>query len=206
VSAPPYHMDATLPVAKSGFVTRLYLRVESYAGTPAAVVALAVVSFVDSSFFPVTPFALLVPMVIAEPKRWWRLVLVGTVASVAGCVLGWGIGMAIRAGVLHFFTIDVTMRVDRFGLHGSVAELLSGNLWTLVLLFIVTPLFKVVTIGSGLVAVPLQSVLLAAAIGRSLRFFVIAAVARFGGARARTWLIGRYPHAQSPREPAVEKA
>jgi membrane protein YqaA with SNARE-associated domain len=195
-------MDSTLPIAKSGFVTRLYLRVESYAGTPAAIVALAVVSFVDSSFFPVTPFALLVPMVIAEPRRWWRLVLVGTLASVAGCV----IGMAIRAGVVHFFTIDVTMRIDRFGLHGSVGQLLSGNLWTLVLLFIVTPLFKVVTIGSGLVAVPLQSVLLAAAIGRSLRFFVIAALARFGGARIRTWLVGRYPHAQSTQTPAVEKA
>ena len=198
-------MDSTLPVAKSGLITRLYLRVESYAGTPAAIVALAVVSFVDSSFFPVTPFALLVPMVIAEPRRWWRLVLVGTLASVAGCVLGWGIGMAIRAGVLHFFTIDVSMRIDHFGLHGTVAELLAGNLWTLVLLFIVTPLFKIVTIGSGLVGVPLPSVLLAAAIGRSLRFFVIAALAAFGGAKVRTWLVGRYPHAQSPPAPAVEK-
>ena len=124
-------MDATLPAAKSGWMTRLYLKVESYAGTPAAVGALVIVSFVDSSFFPVTPFALLVPMVIAEPKRWWRLVLLGTAASVAGCVLGWGIGLAIRAGVFHLFTIDTQMRIDRFGLHGTVGELLSGNLWTL---------------------------------------------------------------------------
>ncbi len=190
-------MDATLPVAKSGFLTRLYLKVESYAGTPAAVFVLALVSFVDSSFFPVTPFALLVPMVIAEPKRWWRLVLIGTLASVAGCVLGWAIGLGIRAGVLHLFTIDVHTRIDRFGLHGTIGELLSGNLWTLVVLFTLTPLFKIVTIGSGLVAVPLQSVLVAAAIGRSLRFLFFAGLARFGGTKARTWLIGRYPHAQS---------
>jgi membrane protein YqaA with SNARE-associated domain len=197
-------MDATLPVAKSGWITRLYLRVESYAGTPAAVVALMVVSFVDSSFFPVTPFALLVPMVISEPKRWWRLVLIGTASSVAGSVLGWAIGLAIRAGVFHFFTIELSLRIDRFGLHGTVGELLSGNLWTLVVLFTVTPFFKVVTIGSGLVAVPLQSVLVAAAIGRSLRFFVIAGLARFGGARIRTWLVGRYPRAQSVPTPDVE--
>jgi membrane protein YqaA with SNARE-associated domain len=198
-------MDATLPVAKAGFLTRLYLKVESYAGTPAAVGALAVVAFVDSSFFPVTPFALLVPMVIAEPKRWWRLVLIGTAASVAGCVLGWGIGLGIRAGVLHLFTIDVQMRIDRFGLHGTIGELLSGNLWTLVLLFTLTPLFKIVTIGSGVVAVPLQSVLLAAAIGRSVRFLLFAGLARFGGTKARTWLIGRYPHAQSVKVEDVQE-
>jgi membrane protein YqaA with SNARE-associated domain len=198
-------MDATLPVAKSGWMTRLYLRVESYAGTPAAIGALVVVSFVDSSFFPVTPFALLIPMVIAEPKRWWKLVLLGTCASVAGAVLGWGIGQAIRAGVLHFFTIDLNVRIDRFGLHGTIAQLLSGNLWTLMLLFILTPLFKVVTIGSGLVAVPLPKVLLAAGVGRALRFFLFAAAARFGGAQMRTWLIGRYPHAQSERAADVGK-
>ncbi|MGO8968732.1 MAG: YqaA family protein [Myxococcaceae bacterium] len=196
-------METSIPVAKSGWVTRLYLRVESYAGTPAALAALVVVSFVDSSFFPVTPFALLVPMVIAEPKRWLRLVLLGTAASVAGSVLGWAIGMAIRAGVFHFFTVELSLRIDRFGLHGTIGELLSGNLWTLVVLFTLTPLFKVVTIGSGLVAVPVQSVLVAAAIGRSLRFLFFAGLARFGGARVRTWLIGRYPHAQSVKVPDV---
>ena len=197
-------METTIPVAKSGWVTRLYLRVESYAGTPAALVALVVVSFVDSSFFPVTPFALLIPMVIAEPKRWLRLVALGTTASVAGSVLGWAIGMAIRAGVFHFFTVELSLRIDRFGLHGTIGELLAGNLWTLVVLFTLTPLFKVVTIGSGLVAVPLQSVLIAAAIGRVLRFLLFAGLARFGGARVRTWLVGRYPHAQSVELPDVE--
>jgi len=196
-------MEDTIPVAKSGWVTRLYLRVESYAGTPAALAALVIVSFVDSSFFPVTPFALLVPMVIAEPRRWLRLVVVGTAASVAGSVLGWAIGMAIRTGVFHFFTVELSLRIDRFGLHGTIGELLGGNLWTLVVLFTLTPLFKVVTIGSGLVAVPLQSVLLAAAIGRSIRFLLFAGLARFGGARVRTWLLGRYPRAQSVEGPDV---
>ncbi len=196
-------MEDTIPVAKSGWVTRLYLRVESYAGTPAALAALVAVSFVDSSFFPVTPFALLVPMVIAEPRRWVRLVVLGTAASVAGSVLGWAIGLAIRAGVFHFFTVELSLRIDRFGLHGTIGELLGGNLWTLVVLFTLTPLFKVVTIGSGLVAVPLHSVLIAAGIGRSIRFLFFAALARFGGARVRTWLLGRYPHAQSVKVPDV---
>jgi membrane protein YqaA with SNARE-associated domain len=197
-------MDSTPPEAPPGWLTRLYLRVESYAGTPAALGALMVVSFVDSSFFPVTPFVLLIPMVIAEPKRWFRYVVWGTAASVAGCVLGWGIGMAIHAGVFKLFTVDLSLRIDRFGLHGTVAELLAGNLWTLALLFTVSPLFKVVTIGSGLVGVPLPSVLIAAAIGRSLRFLFFAGLARFGGARARTWLLGHYGLPQSPPAPRVE--
>jgi membrane protein YqaA with SNARE-associated domain len=196
-------MDSNDAVAKSGWLTRLYLRIESYAGTPAALAVLLVVSFVDSSFFPVPPFVLLIPMVIAEPKRWWRLVVLGAAASVAGSVLGWAIGTAIRAGIFKFFTVELTLRIDRFGVHGTIGELLGGNLWTLVLLFTFSPVFKVVTIGSGLVAVPLQSLLIAAAIGRTLRFFFFAALARFGGARVRTWLIGRYPHAQSLGPPSV---
>ena len=197
-------MEPTAAVAKSGFTTRLYLKVESYAGTPAALAALVVVSFVDSSFFPVPPFALLIPMVIAEPRRWFRLVLWGTAASVAGCVLGWAIGLAIRAGIFQLFTVELTLRIDRFGLHGTIGELLAGNLWTLVLLFTFSPVFKVVTIGSGLVGVPLQSVLVAAAIGRTLRFLFFAGLARFGGARARAWLVGHYPHAPpaTPSAPA----
>ena len=195
-------MEPTAAVAKSGFTTRLYLKVESYAGTPAALAALVVVSFVDSSFVPVPPFALLIPMVIAEPRRWFRLVLWGTAASVVGCVLGWAIGLAIRAGIFQLFTVELTLRIDRFGLHGTIGELLAGNLWTLVLLFTFSPVFKVVTIGSGLVGVPLQSVLVAAAIGRTLRFLFFAGLARFGGARARAWLVGHYPHAP-PATPSV---
>jgi len=195
-------MEPTAAVAKSGFTTRLYLKVESYAGTPAALAALVVVSFVDSSFFPVPPFALLIPMVIAEPRRWFRLVLWGTAASVVGCVLGWAIGLGIRAGIFQLFTVELTLRIDRFGLHGTIGELLAGNLWTLVLLFTFSPVFKVVTIGSGLVGVPLQSVLVAAAIGRTLRFLFFAGLARFGGARARAWLVGHYPHAP-PATPSV---
>jgi membrane protein YqaA with SNARE-associated domain len=197
-------MDSTPPDTPPGWLTRLYLRVESYAGTPAALGALLVVSFVDSSFFPVTPFVLLVPMVIAEPKRWFRYVLWGTAASVAGCVLGWGIGMAIHAGVFKLFTVDLSIRIDWFGVHGTVAELLAGNLWTLALAFTLTPAFKLVTIGSGLVGVPLPSVLIAAGIGRSIRFLFFAGLARFGGAKARTWLLGHYGLPQSPPAPRVE--
>jgi membrane protein YqaA with SNARE-associated domain len=197
-------MDSPSQDAPPGWLTRLYLRVESYAGTPGALGALLVVAFVDSSFFPVPPFVLLVPMVIAEPKRWWRYVLFGTVASVAGCVLGWAIGLGIHAGVFKLFTVDLSFRVDWFGLNGTIGELLGGNLWTLVLLFTFSPAFKVVTIGSGLLGVPLPSVLIAAGIGRSIRFLFFAALARFAGVRARTWLLGRYAVPQSPPAPRVE--
>ncbi len=63
---------------------RMYARVESYANSPAAFSALLVVAAIDSAFFPVPPFVLLIPMVIASPHRWLRLTLWSTLASLAG--------------------------------------------------------------------------------------------------------------------------
>ena len=63
------------------------------AGHRHALAGLAVVSFVESSFFPIPPDVLLIPMVLAAPTRAWRIALVCTVASVAGGLAGYGIGL-----------------------------------------------------------------------------------------------------------------
>ena len=73
----------------------LYDRVLALAGSPRAGLWLAVVSFAESSFFPVPPDALLIPMVLARPDRAWRLALLCTAASVAGGALGYLIGYAL---------------------------------------------------------------------------------------------------------------
>ena len=71
---------------------RLYDWTMGLASRPNALLALAAVSFAESSFFPIPPDAMIVPMVLARPDRAWRIALVATVASVLGGALGYAIG------------------------------------------------------------------------------------------------------------------
>ena len=148
-----------------------------------------IVSVVDGSIFPIPPFALLIPMVLAKPKNWWRLALAGTLASLLGGILGYYIGAAIHSGALHFLAIDLNVRIHRFGVDATLGDLLGKNFWFLTMLCSILPTpFKLVAIGSGLVSVPIGRFLLAALIGRLIRFFLVAGVIASGGPRARTWL------------------
>jgi membrane protein YqaA with SNARE-associated domain len=231
---------------------RMYARVESYANSPAAFSAMLVVAAIDSAFFPVPPFVLLIPMVIAAPEKWLRLMLWGTAASIAGSLLGYGIGAAMRGG-LSLIHIDPNVRLDLgpdwlrkvllilagaggvvtvifslqglkqrpfawlraaaacgltlvfavastrtgwFGVHGTLAELLSQNWWSLVVVCMVVPAFKLATIGSGLVGVSIPAFLGAVTIARLVRFGVAAGLARFGGPPVRSWLL-RHAHAHA---------
>jgi len=237
---------------------RTYARVESYANSPAALTALLIVAAIDSAFFPVPPFVLLIPMVIAAPYRWLRLMLWGTAASIAGSMLGYGIGAAMRGG-LSLIHVDPNVRLDLgpdwlsrvllvlavlsgavgsisgvqllrgrplaglragvagalavvflvlsahtgwFEVHGTIAQLLSQNWWSLAVVCMVAPAFKLATIGSGLVGVSIPAFLGACAIARLVRFGVAAGLARFGGPPVRSWLL-KHAHAHAlPAAPA----
>jgi len=168
---------------------RLYLYVEALSSSRYALLALLVISVIDGSVFPIPPFALMVPMVLAQPKRWWSLAVMGTVASLFGGLIGYELGRLIHAGAATFLSIDLDARVDRFGIHASVGQLLGDNFWVLSLLCSVLPTpFKVVAIGSGMVSVPLPKFLLAAVIGRTVRFFAVGGAMAFIGPKARRWL------------------
>ena len=86
---------------------------------------------------------------------------------------------------------------DWFGVHGTLAELLSQNWWSLAVVCMVVPAFKLATIGSGLVGVSILPFLGAVAIARVVRFGVAAALARFGGPPVRDWLL-KHAHAHAP--------
>jgi membrane protein YqaA with SNARE-associated domain len=185
----PIPVASPAPLKKQSWYRRLYLWVEALSASPHALAAMLVVSVIDGSVFPIPPFALLVPMVLAKPQKWVNYAVLGTVASLFGGLIGYWLGTLINAGAVSFLDIDLNVRVQRFGLDATVGELLGQNFWVLSLLCSVLPTpFKVVAIGSGMVSVPLDRFLLAAVIGRTMRFFAVAGVMRFVGPTARKWL------------------
>src|SRR5690348_10179914 len=98
--------DSTPSVAttpeKLSWYRRLYLRVEALSSKKHAVAAMLLVSVVDGSVFPIPPFALLVPMVLAQPKKWLRYAVLGTVASLFGGFIGYYLGDLLRQGAISF--------------------------------------------------------------------------------------------------------
>jgi len=134
---------------------------------------MAFVSFIESSVFPVTPLVMLVPMVLARPDRAWLIAGVCTAASVLGGIAGWGIGYAlyeeVGRPVLEFYgKADAFAEISaRFRDYGAEAVLVAA----------VTPFpYKVVTIASGAAQLPLPVLVGASIVGRSLQFFMVAAL------------------------------
>jgi membrane protein YqaA with SNARE-associated domain len=152
---------------------------------PRAMWALAVVSFVESSVFPIPPDVLMIPMVLARPSRAWLIALVATGASVAGGLAGYAIGMfayeSVGQPVLAALGKGDAMEAfnERFNGVGFWAVLTAG----------VTPFpYKVITIMSGWTAMPLATFLFTSLIARALRFFVVAALLRAFGPPIREFV------------------
>lgn len=150
---------------------RLYDWTMSLAATRHAERALATVSFVESSFFPIPPDVLLIPMVLAERLKWLRYALVCTIASVVGALLGYFIGAflyeAVGRPILAFYGKE-----DAFV---QIAE--WYNTWGGwgVLFAAVTPFpYKVLTIFSGATGLNLVTFVVVSIVGRGLRFFLVA--------------------------------
>ncbi|MBU2359790.1 YqaA family protein [Loktanella sp. M215] len=157
---------------------RLYDWTMSLSRSPHALWALAIVSFVESSVFPIPPDVLMIPMIIARPRRAFLIAAVATVASVLGALLGYYIGAAlfetVGQPVLDFYGKGAEF--DAFAVKyndwGAWAVLIAG----------VTPFpFKVITIASGVTGLSLPIFILASIVARALRFFIVAALLwRFG--------------------------
>lgn len=134
---------------------------------------LAGVSFVESSFFPIPPDVMLLPMCLARPDKAFRFAFVCTVASVLGALLGYAIGYflfeTLGQPILSFYGLSEEFELfsARFNEQG----------WLIVLAAGFTPLpFKVITIAAGATAMPLHILIFASIIARSARFFLVAAL------------------------------
>ena len=136
---------------------------------------LAVVSFVESSFFPIPPDAMIIPMVIAKKKEFIKIFLIASIFSVLGGVLGYLIGYLFSdfaMYVIEFYNYED--KVKNLKLNMSEG---SGFIAWLSILFLAgfTPLpYKAFTIASGLIAFNLPVFIIVSLISRSLRFFIVA--------------------------------
>ena len=157
----------------------LYERVLQWAGHRHAPWYLGVLSFTESSFFPIPPDVMLAPMALARPDRAWRLAFITTVTSVLGGLFGYAIGyFALEAveGLLHQWGYwEAYLRVrEWFDTWGFWAVFLAG--------FSPIP-YKLFTVGAGALVMNLPLFALASLISRGARFYLVAGLIHFGGER-----------------------
>jgi membrane protein YqaA with SNARE-associated domain len=170
---------------------KLYFWVLHWAGTPYALPALAVISFVESSFFPVPPDVLLIAMCFSNRSRWFTYMAVCSVASVLGGVFGWYIGYAlyetVGARIIEMLHYQATFE--------KVQGFYEKNAFLYILTAAFTPIpYKVFTIAAGVFheKVSLMTLVAASAIGRTARFFLVALLIRIFGEKARHFLEKRF--------------
>lgn len=146
---------------------------------------LGVLSFTESSFFPIPPDVMLAPMVLARPERTWWLATLTTVTSVLGGVFGYFIGALLFSEIgrplIELYHAEAAFeRVQQwFADYGVWVVLLAG--------FSPIP-YKLFTITSGMLSMALAPFVLASCLGRGARFFLVAALLYWGGARFERFL------------------
>jgi membrane protein YqaA with SNARE-associated domain len=165
---------------------RLYARLIALSATKQAPLWLFCIAFAEASFFPLPPDLLLIPMILAQPKRAWWLALVCTAGSVAGAGLGYWIGNAVfdrvARPVVHAFHAEAQYQsvLALYARYGFEAILIKG----------LTPIpFKLVTIAAGAAHLGLAPFFLACTLTRGGRFFLLEALPlRLFGERARLFI------------------
>ena len=165
-------IPATSP-KKRGIVRRLYDWVLSWADTPYGTPALAVLSFTESSFFPIPPDVLQIALSVSKPKRSFYYATVNVVASVLGAMLGYFIGYVLWATVSDFFFSYIFSRDTFEYVHGKYLE----NAFLAILVAAFTPIpYKVFTIAAGVFSIPFPLLIGASILGRGMRFYLVAAL------------------------------
>ncbi len=163
----------------------LYNWTMGLAGHRHALWALAIVSFAESSIFPIPPDILMIPMLLARPNRAFLIAFVCLIASVLGGIAGYAIG------ALFYDQIGAPI-LAALGKADAMAEFNTRfndlGFWP-VLIAGLTPFpYKVITIMSGWTGLPLGTFIVTSIIARGIRFFVIAALLRQFGAPLRDFI------------------
>jgi membrane protein YqaA with SNARE-associated domain len=163
----------------------LYNWTMGLAGNRHALWWMALVSFIESSIFPIPPDVMLVPMVLAQRERAWRIAAVCTVASVIGGFLGYAIGFflleTIGAWVINVYHLEAKFAAfqQAFQDYGVWIVLIKG----------MTPIpYKLITIAAGAAKMNLAAFAIASVVSRGMRFFLVAALLWKFGAPIRDFI------------------
>lgn len=155
------------------------------AAGPNAPWALALVSFVESSFFPIPPDVMLIPMILADRSKAWRHAALATVASVLGGILGYAIGYylldLVGKPILEFYGLGPKLLQFKqlFQDYGVEILLVKG----------MTPIpYKLLTISAGWAAMSFPAFIAASIATRAMRFFLVAALLYFFGEPVREFI------------------
>ena len=159
-------------------IRRLYEWILALSGRPSAPYVLGAVAFAESSFFPVPPDAMLVPMAVSRPDRIWFYAFIATVGSVLGGLVGYAIGAllfdSLGTWLIRLYGLQDKAETFRqsYAEYGHWVILLKG----------LTPIpYKLVTITSGFAHYSLFWFTVLSIVTRGLRFFVLAGLlGRYG--------------------------
>lgn len=169
-------------------IRRIYDWVLGWAETPYGVPALCVLSFVESSFFPIPPDVLLIALALSAPTRAFRFAAWCTVASVLGGLFGYLIGYALWA---TFEPLLINRVFSRENFEAVTAQYHDhGELAVFIAAFTPIP-YKVFTIAAGVAKLNLLGFTGASIVGRGGRFFLVALVIRLAGPKAKA-MIDKY--------------
>jgi membrane protein YqaA with SNARE-associated domain len=165
---------------------RLYNWVVHFADTPHGERALFVLSFAESSFFPVPPDVLLAPLTLGAPKKWFRFAFACSIASVLGGILGYCIGFGLWQAIDEWVFAHLAwaqLTPENFTKFESWYD--RYDFW-IVFLCGFTPLpYKVCTISAGVAKISFLGFLIASTVSRSARFFLVAGLVGWKGERIR---------------------
>ena len=153
----------------------LYKKCLNLAAHKSSNLYLGIVSFTESSFFPIPPDVMIIPMVIAKKKEYFKIFLIASIFSVLGGIFGYLLGYLFYDLAIHIIEFyGYENKIDNLKISLSEG---SGFFAWLSILFLAgfTPLpYKAFTIASGIVAFSLPVFIIVSLISRSLRFFIVA--------------------------------
>jgi membrane protein YqaA with SNARE-associated domain len=170
---------------KLSWLRRLYHWTLSWADHPSAKYALFFIALIESSVFPIPPDILLIALALGQPKSALKFAAITTAGSTVGAIVGYGIGFLLWASVgqsiIEFYglTSQYLKAEDWFAMYGVAIVLIAG--------FSPVP-FKVITIAAGAFGLAFIPFILAALASRGARFFLVAAILRWGGDRLRNFV------------------
>ena len=159
-------------------IKRLYDKTMALAAHQQAIYFLALISFIEASFFPIPPDVMLIPMVLMKPSRAWFFALIATVFSVLGGIFGYLIGAFLYEQLAQpiLYTLGKEAEIANFSQKYN-----EIGLWAVITAGVSPIPFKVVTLMSGATNLNFVIFVGASLVSRGIRFFIVAGLLNFYG-------------------------